>query len=129
MKRWLPFCVGIVAVVVASLVPVSAAPSPAQDAHAFSDTLWHAVTYFVLTSLGLYSVSEREGRVYVFVALSVILFGAGVEIAQSFVPYRTASSTDTVANAVGTSLALVVALYATRESEGFLSRKRSLDRE
>lgn len=110
-NRFGVFVAAVAAVVVASLVPTEAAPSAAAEAHAASDLLWHAATYAALTFVGLYAV-ERERRLVV--AGVVFCVGAGVEGAQAFVPYRTASLLDVAANSVGVVSAVVVAYVFER---------------
>jgi VanZ family protein len=78
---------------------------------AVSDKLYHAVAYFVLTLVALYIF---DGERPLVVAVGVVALGAGVEVAQGFVPYRTASLLDAVANVVGVAVALVVSLLAER---------------
>lgn len=74
---------------------------------AVSDKLYHAAAYFVLTLVALYVFDDERP---LFVAVGVVALGAGVEVAQGFVPYRTASLLDAVANAVGAAFAVGVAL-------------------
>ncbi|MFW5984039.1 MAG: VanZ family protein [Halobacteria archaeon] len=105
-KRWFVFAACAAAVVVASFVPTSTAPSTAAEAHAASDGLWHAATYAVLAGTGFYA-AERER--WLVVALGVFFLGAGVEAGQAFVSYRTASVADTAANGVGVAVALTIA--------------------
>lgn len=104
--RWSVFAVAAGAVVVASLIPVGTAPEAAADAHASSDLLWHAVTYAAVTAVGLYAAGRDR---WLTVAVGVFALGAGVEAAQAFVPYRTASAADAAANGVGIVAAVVVA--------------------
>jgi len=102
--RWLVFAVAALAVVSASLVPTGAAPSAVEEAHATANLVWHAATYFLLTALALHAVDDRER--WLVVAAGIIVLGAGVELAQAFVPYRTASLFDVAANAAGVFAAL-----------------------
>ena len=88
-------------VVAASLVSPSFLSMPV----AVSDKLYHAVAYFVLTLVALYIFDDEKP---LFVAVGVVVLGAVVEAAQGFVPYRTMSLLDTVANAVGVAVALSV---------------------
>ena len=105
-KRWFVFAACAAAVVVGSFVPTGAAPSPAAEAHAAADGLWHATTYAVLAATGFYA-AERER--WLGVALGVILLGAAVEVGQAFVAYRTASLADAAANGAGVAVALTLA--------------------
>jgi VanZ family protein len=104
---WLVVGAAALCVVAASLVSPSVLSMPV----AVSDKLYHAVAYFVLTLVALYIFDDEQPLV---VAVGVVALGAGVEVAQSFVPYRTASLLDAVANAVGVAIALGVTWCAIR---------------
>jgi VanZ family protein len=95
-------------VLVGSLLPV---PTTASEASVVAplgigaDKWVHAASYAVVA--GLAAATRGWGRrvpALVAVAVAVAVFGAGVEVAQSFVPGRTASGADAVANAVGAAV-------------------------
>ncbi|MDZ7689537.1 MAG: VanZ family protein [Halobacteriales archaeon] len=106
-KRRILFAVAVVAVVAASLVSDPYLPTADFVPGVASDKVWHAVGYFCLTLVALYVFDQRP----LVVAVGVVLLGAGVELAQSFVPYRTASLLDMAANTVGVVFAVAVASF------------------
>jgi len=95
-------------VVVGSLVSPSSLPAPAL---AGSDKLQHAAAYFALSLVAFYATDRDR---WLAVAVGVAALGAGVEVAQAFLSYRTASVADAAANVVGVAAALVVSLVAER---------------
>lgn len=74
----------------------------------------HAGSYGGITVLLAYA--SRTGRVAVLVgiALATVLLGAGVELIQSTIPWRSMELADIAANAVGAFAALAVSLVVTR---------------
>jgi VanZ family protein len=70
-----------------------------------ADKWVHAASYALLAALAVSGRVTRfttSGAVgLVVVVLAVAGFGAGIEVAQSFVPGRTASGGDVVANTIG----------------------------
>jgi len=106
--RWLAFGIVFFGIVAASLVSTSSLPAPAL---AGSDKLQHAVAYFALSLVSFYATDRDR---WLAVAVGVAALGAGVEVAQAFLSYRTASVADAAANVVGVAVALVVSLVAER---------------
>ncbi len=95
-----------VAIVVGSLVPAPAGggPSALPVALPGADKLVHALAYAVLTVVTAAAVSARDRRTLLGVAGLVVALGAGVELAQTFVPTRTGDAFDLLANAVGAAV-------------------------
>jgi VanZ family protein len=95
-------------VLVGSLLPTPTAASEASVVAPLgvgADKWVHAASYAVVA--GLAAATRGWGRrvpALVAVVVAVAAFGAGVEVAQSFVPGRTASGADAVANAVGAAV-------------------------
>lgn len=110
--RWIVLAVAVVGVVVASLVSDPQVPTVSFVPGVASDKVWHAVGYFCLTTVALYVFDERP----LVVAVGVVVLGAGIELVQGFVSYRTASLLDATANAVGVAVALGV-VAAVRQAE------------
>lgn len=104
-------------VFVGSVLPLPSAGGDVAVAGPFgvgADKWVHAASYAVIAAL---AVSRRLTRFetpgaigLVVVVLAVAGFGAGIEVAQSFVPGRTASSGDVVANTVGAVVGVTVAV-------------------
>ncbi len=84
------------------------------------DKVLHALAYAVLAAAALHAcpapAGRRAGRCHgVMVVLFCVLFGAGDEIHQSFIPARTATAGDLLADAAG---ALFLVLAARRREDG-----------
>ena len=92
-------------VVVGSLVSPLRLPTPGL---AGWDKLQHAVAYFVLALVSFYAAETENYKI----AVVVFALGTCVELAQAFVPYRTASLLDAAANGFGVAVALCVAWCA-----------------
>jgi VanZ family protein len=80
---------------------------PTPDWFAQADKLRHAGAFLVLFGLGL-----RAGFRPLPLAAGLLLFGVGIEIAQSFTPTREASAADVAADAVGIALALGIRRFS-----------------
>jgi VanZ family protein len=81
-------------VVVGSLKPEPELPMPFSSA----DKLYHWGGYAVLALLPFFAFGKRGAWA---AALSMILLGAALELAQGYVPGRTPSALDFVANTAG----------------------------
>ncbi|WP_240137617.1 VanZ family protein [Salinigranum salinum] len=97
--------VASLAMLVGSLVPAPATTADVAVAGPFgvgADKWLHAAGYAVVAGLAAASRDwRRRALALVVVVVAVATFGAGIEVAQSVVPGRTASSADAVANTVG----------------------------
>ena len=74
----------------------------------YADKVYHASAFFLLSAwfAGLF-----ERRAYLWLALAMLAFGIGIEIAQYLMPYgRTAEVGDVVADGVGIVLGLLLAV-------------------
>ncbi len=110
--RWLVLVAVAVAVAAASLVSDPQVPTVGFVPGVASDKVWHAVGFFCLTTVALYAFDERP----LAVAVGVVVLGGGIELAQGFVSYRTASILDATANAFGVAVAFGV-VAAVRRAE------------
>lgn len=115
------------AAVIALVIAVgSLVPGPLVAAVSGYDKLEHLGAHLVLT-LWLAGLVER--RHYVRAALTVLLFGIGVELAQgAFTATREPELADVAANAAGVGLALALALAGagnwTQRVEAWLGWRR-----
>lgn len=87
-----------------------------------ADKWVHAASYAVIAALAVGRGTRLTGVLgLVAVVLAVAAFGASIEVAQSFVPGRTASSADAVANTVGAVVGVVAVVawwvLARRQSD------------
>ena len=78
--------------------------------HLLNDKTAHALTFAFLAIW--YTGQYRRGR-YLAVGAGLLLFGAMIEVFQSFVSYRSAEWGDVIANTIGIAIGLVVALALT----------------
>lgn len=99
--------IGCLAIVVGSLVPALALPE-ASIALLPLDKLIHFGAYGLIAFLPQVAI-ERPGAA-ILSALSMIVLGGMVELAQGFVPGREASLGDVLVNAAGTCSGIAVGL-------------------
>lgn len=77
-----------------------------------SDKLWHVLAFGFL---GLTSaLTCRNGRRLLTVILGLVVFGLGIELAQFIMPDRSADLGDIIANLLGISSGLALAVIAYR---------------
>jgi VanZ family protein len=94
-------------VLVGSLLPAPPSdPSVTVAAFGLGVDKWvHAASYALVAGLAAASGQQRRRTLaLIAVVVGVTAFGVGVEVAQSFVPGRTTSAADAVANAVGAAV-------------------------
>ncbi len=103
--RWSGVAVAAAAIIAVSLFVV---PPETPDTGAVGfDKLWHAATYLAFGLLIAYALVGSDLAIATKIALVfgiATLFGVGIEVAQSFVPYRQFEVADMVANAAGAAL-------------------------
>lgn len=99
-----------IAVVIASVMKAPAAPfAKLGPLGLFGIDKWvHVWSYALFTFLLAYAYLASRVRVLVVIATASILFGTGVELIQSTVPWRTMEFADVLANTAGMGIALVV---------------------
>ena len=95
--------------VVASLVdPSRTGPAPSGPFGLVGvDTYLHVLGYAVLGLLVSRALRLRSWQAAILAVAVPVGVGAGVEVAQTFVPARTASFSDAATNAVGAVLGLL----------------------
>jgi hypothetical protein len=106
------------AVFVASVLPLPSTGGEVALAGPFglgADKWVHAASYAAIAGLAVWGRRARGAAdgvaVLVGVVLVVAAFGASIEAVQLFVPGRTASGGDVLANAVGAVVGVVAALW------------------
>ena len=108
----------MVAVTVLALLPIEHLQMPVFD---WWDKAQHALAFVVLTSWALMLWPHAAMRV----ALSMLAYGAGLEVAQWAVGWRFAEWTDLAADAVGVFVAWgLVGWLRSQKSMGLESRSR-----
>lgn len=110
MLRFVPYLCGVVAIWMVSSLERLAIPEPLLFCN--SDKLMHMVAYAMLASLAWFAVrAHRRAPLSAF--LMAALYGGIDELHQSFVPGRSASGLDLLADTLG-ALACVAAFVAVR---------------
>ncbi|MFC7204596.1 VanZ family protein [Haloferax namakaokahaiae] len=80
------------------------------------DKWLHAIGYTVL-SVGLASALDaRTRRLLLASAAGAVIYGAGIEVVQGFLPYRSLSIADFGANALGAALGVAIWVAVCRTS-------------
>jgi len=97
------FIVGLIAVIALSIIPAGSTPDLE-----ISDKLAHLVAYAALALAGGIAFSGYRS-VFILVA-GLLLLGIGLELVQAFVPGRSSSGYDGLANAIGIALGSAAAL-------------------
>ena len=98
----LAFYLGLGLVVALSVIPQDAVPAPS-----LWDKASHVMAYAALATAG--GIGYRGLRSLCLVGLGLLLLGAALELAQSFLPDRIASFHDILANAIGIALGSLLA--------------------
>jgi VanZ family protein len=91
------FVIGLIVVITLSVMP--SAPLPDMDV---SDKLGHMAAYTALAVVG--GMAFRGRSALWILAAALVLLGMGLEFVQEFVPGRTPSGYDMLANVVGIAL-------------------------
>ncbi|GAB7012078.1 VanZ family protein [Halolamina salina] len=97
-RRWLPIAV-VAVVLAASFVPGGGGGGTVGPVGV--DKLLHVLGYAALAAASLFAIRSRTLRTMLAVLVVVTVFGGAVELLQGFVPGRTVSGLDLVADAVG----------------------------
>ena len=98
--------ISLVAIII-GIVYLSLTPSTSVSVG--NDKVGHFIAYSSLMfNLGLLTLTTRKQLV--FAVIGALAFGALMEFGQSFVPGRTVSGYDMVANTIGVFIGLVLAL-------------------
>ncbi|MFC6727421.1 VanZ family protein [Natronoarchaeum mannanilyticum] len=107
-SRWRWALVGVVAAVIFYASVLVVPPQTPDPGPIGVDKIQHAAGYFVLGVTIAYALVDRgvERRTGLLAVLLLpVLYGAGIEVAQSFTAVRTFDVADMLANAVGGMLA------------------------
>ncbi len=106
LKKLVFWCV-LIAVGIVSLLPREALP----ETHLW-DKLEHAAAYAILCVIGVVSYPRKRTRWVLLIGL--VAFGTALELGQSFVPGREASSADVIANTFGVVIGFAVSMFTRR---------------
>jgi VanZ family protein len=99
--------VALTATVIGELLPGNSAPMRWVGASHINDKTLHFTAYAVLAFIPVFGAKLRRG---VPLAASTILLGVALEFAQRLVPSRSFEVADMVANTLGVSAGMVLAL-------------------
>ncbi len=98
----------------ATITVLSVIPTSGLD-YDVSDKLVHFVFYFTSVVLLYLSVRNRTTRSVVLIALGAFMYGFLIEVIQYFLPYRSFSLYDQMANGLGAlSSAVIISLIRLR---------------
>jgi hypothetical protein len=86
------------------------------QATGFDPTLFHVLGYGGLSLLVGWGLAVVDRRRLLAVTLLVTLFGAGIELLQGPLPYRTMAGLDAVTNAVGAAAGAVLCAWLSRHA-------------
>jgi VanZ family protein len=95
---------------VAAVSVLSLTPSDALPGIELWDKLQHVLAYLILAVTGAVAFPGR--RSLPWLAVGLLILGCVLEAIQAFIPSRTASFDDAIANAIGVGLGLVIARVA-----------------
>lgn len=99
------FWIGVAAVALLSVLPGEDIPG----IFVFWDKAQHFLAFLVLALLGCWVYSGRLLHLF----LGLFVFGAGIEIGQSFLSWRSGDVFDFVADALGVMVVVVLRKYAS----------------
>ena len=97
------FYIGLFAVITLSVIPQGTVPDPG-----ISDKFAHLLAYAALALAG--GIACRGSRLVIILAAGLLLLGIGLEFVQAFIPGRSASGYDGLANAFGIALGSAAAI-------------------
>ena len=97
------FVIGLIAVIALSIMPAGAIPDPE-----ISDKLAHMAAYAALALAG--GIAYRGTRSLLILVAGLLLLGVSLELVQAFVPGRSASGYDSLANTIGIALGSAAAI-------------------
>ncbi|MDS0283610.1 VanZ family protein [Haloarcula onubensis] len=101
-RRYRPAIAFAALVLVVSLLPAPETGGPAPELLGIALDKWvHAGSYAALTGLLAWGHGSRAMAAVALVAALAVGYGVGIEFLQGFVPSRTLSGADALANTVG----------------------------
>jgi VanZ family protein len=106
MSSRIAFVIGLVIVIALSVIPAATPPDIAG-----SDKLGHMAAYMALTLVG--SIAFRVIWPLWMLAAARVLLGLSLEFVQVFIPSRTASGYEMLANMIGIAAGSVAAVATT----------------
>lgn len=102
---WLWRAIGRALILLSLIIALVPAPQVIGSV-AFGDKIGHALAFALLM---LWYAQLYGGRSRNLCAIGLVLFGAGIEVLQTLVPYRSGDLWDLLADAAGVALGLLLA--------------------
>lgn len=100
------FAIG--ALIIAVTLYFSLKPGGPPGRFPYADKFYHAGAFFLIA---IWFAGLLQRRTYLWLALALVMFGIGIEIAQYVMPYgRTAEAGDVIADVVGMTVGLLLAV-------------------
>lgn len=124
--RWRRRLVVLWGALIAAVVFLSLHPRLGPPSAAFFDKWTHLVGYGVLA--GLPFLAFRNRRAALIGALAMLPLGIALEIAQDWVPGRSADVLDLVANTLGVAVGVMLGPWASRHVSAFMARRSAKSR-
>jgi VanZ family protein len=109
--RWL---LGALAVTVFWL---ALSPAPPDGLNTGWDKLNHAGAFAALTVVAIFALPRPRWSLWLLLG-GLLCFGGAIEVAQSFIPTRSAEWGDLLADAVGMAAGVLAAMFVTRIASG-----------
>lgn len=98
----------LLAVLLVVITTLALVPAPPKVITTGWDKSNHALAFASLAFSSVWALWQRP-RQWVWLALALVAYGIGIEIAQSFLPPREADAKDVLANSVGILIGLLLA--------------------
>jgi len=108
---------GLALLLVAAILYLALSPAPPKTIDTGWDKANHGLAFVTLTLAAYFGWASSSLRL-VWTWLALLAFGGGIEIAQSFVPPRSAEWADWLADAVGIALGTLIAKLLVRARRG-----------
>jgi len=98
----------LLAVLLVAITWLALVPAPPKVITTGWDKSNHALAFASLAFSGVWALWQRP-RQWGWLALALLAYGVGIEIAQSFLPPREADARDVLADSVGIAIGLLAA--------------------
>lgn len=103
----------LLALLLAAITWLALSPAPPESANTGWDKANHALAFAALAFVSVWALWQRP-RQWLLLVAALLAYGGFIEIAQSFVPSRSADWNDVLADGVGIALGLLAALPIAR---------------
>lgn len=109
-RRWWR---ALLALLLAAVTWLALVPDPPRGVSTGWDKTNHLLAFAALAFTGVWAFWRRP-RQWPALVIVLLAYGAGIEVAQGFLPPRSADAADVLADALGITIGLVLAWPLTR---------------